>query len=111
LAFVDAPGIFRLNYGSSVLPRAAEIGIDARMLGTALAIAAITGVVFSILPALQLSRTDQLQAIGTRGGGVSHGATSVRTVLVIGQLVMATILLVAAGLLSRSVVSLAAAAK
>ena len=106
LTSVDAPGIFRLGFGTSILPRGHEVGVDLRMFGIVFAIAVITSLVFGVLPALHVSRTDSLHAIGSRGGGPGRGESRMRTVLVVGQLVMATVLLVSAGLLIRSFVKL-----
>jgi predicted permease len=106
LATIEVPGIFRLSFGTSVLPRGHEVGVDLRVLTIALALAAATCVVFSVLPALNLSRISHLQATGSRASGSARGEGRMRTVLVVGQLVMATILLVGAGLLIRSFVSL-----
>jgi putative ABC transport system permease protein len=106
LTSVDAPGIFRLGFGTSILPRGHELGVDLRMFGIVLAIAAMTSLVFGVLPALHVSRADSLHAIGSRGGGPGRGESRMRMVLVVGQLVMATVLLVGAGLLMRSFVKL-----
>jgi ABC-type antimicrobial peptide transport system, permease component len=106
LTSVDAPGIFRLGFGTSILPRGHEVGVDLRMFGIVFAIAAMTSLVFGVLPALHVSRTDSLHAIGSRGGGPGRGESRMRMVLVVGQLVMATVLLVGAGLLMRSFVKL-----
>jgi putative ABC transport system permease protein len=106
LTSVDAPGIFRLGFGTSILPRGHEVGVDLRMFGIAFGIAAITSLVFGLLPALHVSRTDSLQAIGSRGGSTGRGESRIRAALVVGQLVMATVLLVGAGLLIRSFVKL-----
>ena len=95
-------------FGASILPRANEVGIDLKMFGIAFGIAAITSVVFGVLPALHLSRTNHLQAMGSRGGGSGRGASRIRAALVVGQLVMATVLLVGAGLLIHSFVKLTA---
>ena len=46
LASVEAPGIFRLGFGTSILPRGHEVGIDPRMFAIAFGIAAITSLVF-----------------------------------------------------------------
>jgi putative ABC transport system permease protein len=101
LAAVEAPGVFRFSLGASILPRAQEIGIDSRMFGIAAGITTLTGLAFGLLPALHLSRTNLLQAFGPRGGG-SRGASRLRAALAIGQLVMATVLLIGAGLLIQS---------
>jgi len=106
LATIDAPGIFRLMFGATILPRGHEVAINWRLLGIAVAISAIASVTFGILPAWQLSRTNHLQAFAARGSAASRGASRLRAALVVGQLVLATILLVGAGLLSTSFVRL-----
>jgi putative ABC transport system permease protein len=111
LAIVDAPGIFRLAYGNTILPRANEVGVNLRVLGIAFGIAALTSAVFGSLPALHLSRSSQLQAISGRPAGRTRRDTRVRAWLVVGQLVMATILLVGAGLLANSFIKLATVEK
>lgn len=111
LATVDAPGIFRFTFGPSILPRQQDVGVDLKILGIAFGIAAMTSVVFGVLPALQLSRTNHLRAMGVRGGGSSRSESRLRGALVVGQLVLATALLVGAGLLMHSFVKLSTANK
>ena len=106
LASVEAPGIFQLSFGASILPRVNEIAIDLRVLGIAFGAAAVTSLVFGLLPALHLSRPNRFQAIGPRGATPSRGASRLRAGLVLGQLVMATALLVGAALLIRSFATL-----
>jgi putative ABC transport system permease protein len=106
LAITEAEGIFRLIFGAALLPRASELQVDYRVLATALTLASMTALVFGLLPALQLSRTNQLSAMGTRGSGSGPGESRTRSLLVVGQLVMATVLLVGAGLLAHSFVKL-----
>src|SRR5207237_9714138 len=106
LTSVDAPGIFRLGFGTSVLPRGNEVGVDLRMFGIAFAIAAITSLAFGVLPAIHLSQTRSLQALGSRGGGTVRGESRIRAALAVAQLAMATVLLVGAGLLIHSFVKL-----
>ena len=66
----------------------------------------VSSIVFGLLPALQLSRVSHLQAMGTRGSGASRRETRTRTALVVSQLVLATVLLVGAGLLVNSFMNL-----
>jgi putative ABC transport system permease protein len=106
LATIDAPGIFRLAYGSTILPRAQEVVVNVRVFGIALGIAAITSLVFGVLPAFHLSATNHLQAMGTRASGRTRRESRARTVLAVGQLVLATVLLVGAGLLANSFMKL-----
>ena len=106
LATVDAPGIFRLMFGSNILPRAAEVSVDWRLFAIAFAIAAVTAFTFGLLPALQLSRADHLRAMGSRGGGTSRGESRLRSALTLAQVAMATLLLTGAALLAVSFVRL-----
>ena len=106
LAITEAEGIFRLIYGASLLPRANELTIDWRVLATAFFLAAMTALVCGVLPALQLSRANHLQAMGTRGSAGGYREPRTRSILVVGQMVMATVLLVGAGLLAHSFVRL-----
>jgi putative ABC transport system permease protein len=106
LAITEAEGIFRLIYGASLLPRAGELVIDWRVLATAFSLAAMTAIVCGLLPALQLSRTNHLSAMGTRGSAGGYREPRTRSILVVGQMVMATVLLVGAGLLAHSFVRL-----
>jgi putative ABC transport system permease protein len=102
LTAVDAPGIFRLGFGTTILPRGHEIGVDPGLFAIAFGIAAITSVIFGVLPALHMSRARGLHAMGSRGTGPGRPESRIRSALVVGQLAMATILLVGAGLLLHS---------
>ena len=106
LATVDAPGIFGLMFGSTILPRAHEVRVDLTVFVIAFSIAAATSAVFGLLPALHLSRTRQLRVMGPSGRSVGPVASKTRAALVVGQLGMATVLLVGAGLLIHSFVRL-----
>ena len=106
LATVEAPGVFRLVFGDTILPRGSEIGINARLLMIAFGIASLTSVVFGMLPALHLSRTQPVHALGSRGVVASKPEGRLRAFLVVAQLVLATVLLVGAGLLANSFIRL-----
>ena len=106
VATVDAPGIFRLMFGSTILPRINEVRIDVTVLGIAFAVAAMTSVTFGILPAMHLSRTGHGPALSVRGGSAGLRGSRIRAALSVTQLTMATVLLVCAGLLARSFLSL-----
>ena len=106
LATIDAQGVFRISFGGHLLPRIQEVGVDARTLLIAIGLSIIASIVFGVLPALHLSRVSQLQAMGTRSGGGTRGETRTRTALVLSQLVLATALLVGAGLLVNSFINL-----
>ncbi|HWC95114.1 MAG TPA: ABC transporter permease [Candidatus Sulfopaludibacter sp.] len=87
-----------------ILPRAAEIGMDVRVLLFTAAIAVFTGVLFGLAPAIQMARTDVNSALreGGRGNAMGFRRNRLRSVLVIGEVALALVLLSGAGLLMRS---------
>jgi predicted permease len=106
LAIIDAQGVFRISFGGHLLPRIQEVVVDGRVLFIAIGLSIVASAVFGVLPALHLSRVSHLQAMGTRSGGSSRAETRTRTALVLSQLVLATVLLVSAGLLVNSFINL-----
>jgi putative ABC transport system permease protein len=106
LATVEAPGIFRLMFGSNILPRGHEVGVDWKLFAIAFSIAAVTSILFGILPALHLSRTDGLHTMGSRGSGAGRRESRMRGALTLAQLALATVLLSGAGLLIHSFMTL-----
>lgn len=108
LATVEAEGVFKLIFGTSVLPRAGSVGLDLTVLTTALGLSAITSLACGLLPALRLSRIDHLHlaAIGVRGVSTSGSDSRLREALVVAQVALASMLLVGAGLLVKSFLNL-----
>ena len=101
LTTVEAQGVFRIVFGGNLLPRAGEIRVDLQVLGIAIGLAAATCLVFGLVPALRASRADVRQASVSRGGRpVSE--SRLQSALVVGQLTMATMLLIGATLLIGS---------
>jgi putative ABC transport system permease protein len=105
LATIDAPGIYRLMFGSTLLPRASEVAVDLRVLAVSFSLALVTSVVFGVLPALTLARSTQVSSARSRAT-TGRFESRLRSALVVGQLVMATVLLVSAGLLAHSFMKL-----
>jgi putative ABC transport system permease protein len=107
-----AQGVFQLSFGgSTMLPRLHEVGVDVRLLALAMLLAAVTALVVGALPAFRMSRIDHAQVMNDRGaagqGGARRADTRARSVLVVAQVIIATILLVGAGLLINSFTRLA----
>jgi predicted permease len=90
-----------------VVPVTGQVSIDGTVLAVALGVTVACGVMFGLVPALAASRGVHL-ALTDAGRGASGGLTRqrLRTALVTGQLAMAVVLLVGAGLLVRSLVQL-----
>ncbi len=86
------------------LPRAAQIGLDVRVLGFTLLVSLITGIVFGLVPAIQSSRTDLTESLKEGGRGSTEGAgqNRLRAALVVGEVAIAIVLLAGAGLLIQS---------
>jgi predicted permease len=86
------------------LPRAAQIGLDLRVLGFTLLMSAFTGVLFGLVPAIHSSKTDLNESLKEGGRGTSEGArrNRLRSTLVIVEVVFAVVLLVGAALLIQS---------
>ncbi|HET7216763.1 MAG TPA: ABC transporter permease [Vicinamibacterales bacterium] len=89
------------------VPRIAAIALDLRVLGAAATLSLITGVLFGIVPALQLSKPDLTQALKEGGrGSVGAGRQRLRSALVVAEVALALILLVGAALFIGSFVGL-----
>lgn len=89
---------------SAQLPRGAEIRTDATVLLFGFAVSVFTGILFGLVPALDVSRVDTNSGLReeSRGATASRGKHRLRTVLVIAQVALSMVLLVSAGLLIRS---------
>jgi predicted permease len=77
---------------------------DLRVLGWALGLSVLTGIVFGTAPAWQSARMNLLPALKPGESGSTKGARrlTVRNALVVGQLSLSVVVLVAAGLFIRS---------
>jgi putative ABC transport system permease protein len=93
--------------GPRTLPRLDEVALDGRVLALALAISVLTGIGFALLPSLRLTRDEDY--LDLRGGARHSGPAGhrrLRGLLVGGQVALALVLLVGAGLLLRSFVAM-----
>lgn len=94
-----AVGILRTSIPDAV-PRVAAIALDLRVVGAAALLSLITGLLFGLAPALQLSRPDLTHALKEGGRGASTGGTRqwLRGTLVVMEVALAVVLLVGAAL-------------
>ena len=90
------------------LPRLDETTLDGTVLFFTAILAVFTGILFGLLPALQLSRPDVTEALkdGGRTGTAGRSRQLARRSLVVLQLASSVVLALAAGLLIRSLVEL-----
>jgi predicted permease len=91
-------------FGPGNLPRLNEVSLDLRVLGWALAVSLLAGIVVGLAPAITALRRD-LRTSGEKGGrGVTGGAATrrIRRALVVAEFALAIVLVVGAGLLIRS---------
>jgi putative ABC transport system permease protein len=83
-------------------------GIDIRLLGFALVLSVLTGLLFGLAPALRASRPDLSNTLkeGGRGSGRGSGSPRVLRLLVVSEIALSSILLVGAGLMVNSYIQL-----
>jgi predicted permease len=95
---------FVLRLVPSNIPRLNEVRIDWFVLAFALATSVLTGLVFGVAPAFQSAGAALSSAIreGARGSGSSAKTGRLRDALVVSELAFAVVLMVAAGLLLRT---------
>jgi predicted permease len=101
VAFGGVRGLIALDAGN--IPLLDQAGIDATVLAFAVAVTVATGLLVGFVPALRQSTADPQLVLGgaerATGGSIRH---RVRRLLVVGEVTLAVVVLVAAGLLVRS---------
>jgi putative ABC transport system permease protein len=106
LAFLGLKGLLAL--APTELPRVTEAGLNAPVFLAAIVVVFGCGLGFGLVPAFQASRVNLVDAMkdGTRGSGEGRRRHWLRQALVVVETALALVLLVGAGLLMRSFVSL-----
>jgi putative ABC transport system permease protein len=93
-----------LLFGNLPLPQVAKFDIDVRVLGFALLLSMLTGVIFGLAPALGTSQPDLNESL--KEGGRSHTGSvrrnHLRNLLVVSEVTLAFVLLMGAGLMIKS---------
>jgi predicted permease len=94
--------------GADQIPRLAGAHLDARALLFTFLAAVGTALLFGIAPALHLSRAEQTEMLKESGRGTGHSARQnrLRSLLVVTEIALATILVTGAGLLVRSLLNI-----
>jgi len=86
------------------VPRLSEISLDRSVLLFSLALSLLTGILFGIFPALQASRANVHDALkeGGRSASTSGKRANLRDILVAAEVAVSLVLLVGAGLMTKS---------
>lgn len=101
-----------LSISPDVLPRVGEVGkdisLDWHILGFAFGLSTISGVLFGLVPAIQMARTDLGKMTGESSSRSSQSkhASRATSVFIIAQVALALVLVVGAGLLIRTFAAL-----
>src|ERR1700719_4447678 len=95
---------FLVAMGPSNLPRLNEIAIDIRTLGFTLILSVLSGLLFGLIPALKYAGPGNISSLQSAGRtiSVSRERHRARNLLVVGQVAMALVLLMSAGLMIRT---------
>jgi putative ABC transport system permease protein len=104
LAFISTPAVLSL-IGDSV-PRAAEAGVDLRVLSFAIFVSFVAGLIFGIVPALAASKTDLISTLKEGGRSEIIGRDWLRASLIVGEVALGLVLTAGAGLLITSFANL-----
>jgi predicted permease len=88
------------------VPRAEEIGLHLPVLLFTIFVSILTGIMFGLLPAVRMSRTDISGRLQDSGRAISGPRTRMQSALVMGEMAMALVLLMGAGLMCRTLVQL-----
>ncbi|HKP87943.1 MAG TPA: ABC transporter permease [Blastocatellia bacterium] len=107
-------GLLLANWGVKLIvaispnsiPRSREISLDNRVLVFTIAVSALTGIIFGLVPALQMSKPDLNETLKDAGRGSTSRRHIARSVLVVAEVALTLVLLVGAGLMIRSFVRL-----
>ena len=101
---------FVKTFGPSSIPRLSETGLDVRILLFAFGVTFFTGVLFGLAPALSTARENLVESLkdGGQRAGSNLSTQKTRNSFLVSQIALALVLVVAAGLLTRSLYHLLA---
>jgi predicted permease len=90
------------------LPLAEHIHVDAQVVAALVGFSVISAILFGLLPAISASRAPAQEALreGTPAAGTGRTQKRFRDALVVGEIALSLLLLISAGLLLRSLLSL-----
>jgi predicted permease len=95
---------FVKTFGPSRIPRLSEVTLDLPVFGFALFVSLATGILFGLAPAFGATRDNLVDSLkgGSQRSGISPASPRLRNALLVSQVAMALVLVVSAGLLTRT---------
>jgi putative ABC transport system permease protein len=88
------------------LPRAQEIGVDGRVLAFASIATLGIGLLVAVAPGLQALRRNLVETLHGAGRSIAAGSSRFRAMLVVAEVSLAVVVVIGAGLMTRSLVRL-----
>ncbi len=106
LAWAGLRALVNTTFASN--PDLHSAALDWTVVGFALAVSAGTGILFGVLPAIQIARPDLMQVMRESGRSLTAGSvrSRLRSAFVVSQVALALVLLAGSGLLIRSLIRL-----
>ncbi len=98
-------GIIR-RLESFAVPRLEELAVDGRVLVAMLIVTSVAGVLFGLVPAFHVGRSAPEGTLTTRSGSAGRDRRRVQSALTVWQVAFALVLLVGAGLMTRTLAGL-----
>ncbi|HET6936765.1 MAG TPA: FtsX-like permease family protein, partial [Candidatus Angelobacter sp.] len=95
-----------LNTLPGTLPRAGEVSLDGRVLLFTASVSLLAAIIFGLAPALRSSRINVQEVLKETGRGSSGARHRLQKVFVAGEVALALVLLIGAGLMLRSLAAL-----
>jgi predicted permease len=96
---------FLLVLSRGQLPRTVDVAMDGRVLVFSLALSLLTGLLFGLVPALRISASGLQGTLREGGRGLAGNVSQrLRNALVVAEIALAVVLVVGAGLMTRSFV-------
>ena len=106
-ALLAAAGVAALIRASPPnVPRLSSVAVDGRVLAATFALSLLTGILFGLVPAMRGSGQELKAALAAAGAGAVGRRRSLAGLLVIGDVALALMLLIGAGLMLRSLFGL-----
>ena len=88
------------------LPRIQDVSLDGRAIEFTILLTLATGILFGLVPAFHASRPNLMESLKDGGRGMTGGGNFFRSLLVISEIGLAMLLLVGAGLATKSLLRL-----